>query len=310
MNRGLDRSDECIRACIFVCGDVMSVDLPNYRIVEKLGIGANSSIYRARCMRTGKDYAVKIVKKIKPEDESFIDLLRAEYAIGSTIDHSTVRKIYELRYLRQRLRIKGAILFMEYVSGIAMSDREFSRPLIEILGQFQEVARGLHAMHLAGYVHADLKPNNIMITNDDEVKLIDLGQSSTIREAKPRVQGTIDYMAPEQVNQEVLDARTDVFGLGATLHKVLIGKPIATDMNQTVSMSSQSMVGKRVSDTTEHHYETLPVGIARFISDCCQNDPDNRIANMPTLIERLDLAQMTLRKQEAKSTTPPDENEA
>ncbi len=261
-------------------------------------------------MRTGKDYAVKIVKKIKPEDESFIDLLRAEYAIGSAIDHSTVRKIYELRYLRQRLRIKGAILFMEYVSGIAMSDREFSRPLIEILGQFQEVARGLHAMHLAGFVHADLKPNNIMITNDDEVKLIDLGQSSTIREAKPRVQGTIDYMAPEQEKQQVLDARTDVFGLGATMHKVLTGKPIATGMNQKVSMHSQSLVGKRVSDTSEHHYETLPVGIARFLSDCCQNDPDNRIVDMPTLIERLDLAQTTLRKQEAKSTTPPDENEA
>ena len=164
-------------------------------------------------------------------------------------------------------------------------------------------------MHLAGYVHADLKPNNIMVNAEDEVKLIDLGQSANIREAKPRVQGTIDYMAPEQVNQQVLDARTDVFGLGATLHKVLIGKPIVTDMNQTVSMSSQSLVGKRVSDTTEHHYETLPACINRFMHDCCHDDPDNRIVDMPTLIDRLDLAQTILRKQEDRGESYTDGGE-
>ena len=255
----------------------MSVDIPNYRLVEKLGVGAQSNIYRARCMRTGKDYTVKIIKKVKPEDDILIDLLRSELAIGSAIDHVNVRKVFELRLLRPRLRVRGAILFMEYVDGVAMSEKEFSRPLNEIMRLFIEVANALYAMHKAGFVHADLKPNNIMVTEDGEMKLIDLGQSSTIREAKQRVQGTIDYMAPEQVSQQVLDQRTDVFGLGATLYKVLIGKPIATDMNQTVSMHSQSLVGKRVSDSSEHHYETLPVCVTRFIADCCQNDPDDRI---------------------------------
>lgn len=272
----------------------MAVDIPNYRVIEKLGVGAQSRVFRARCMRTGQDYTVKIVKIVKPEDSSFIDLLKAEHAIGSSIDHRVIRKVYELRLLRQRFRVRGAILFLEYVNGMPMSDKEFRRPIDEILRIFAEAAHGLHAMHLAGWVHADLKPNNILVTADGVVKLIDLGQSAKIHEAKPRVQGTIDYMAPEQVNRGTLDHRTDVFGLGATLHRVVTGKAIATEMNQTVSMHSASLVGRRVSEIRESTMHDLPACVARLIDDCCRNDPKDRIMDMPAVIERIDLARTIL----------------
>lgn len=275
----------------------MSVDIPNYRIVEKLGVGAQSSIYRARCMRTGRDYAIKIVKIIKPEDASLIELMRTESTIGSAIDHPCVRKVYELRMLRQRLRVRGALLFMEYVNGISMSSKEFQRPILEILRLFTEAARGLHAMHKAGYVHADLKPNNIMVTPAGDVKLIDLGQSAKLREAKPRIQGTIDYMAPEQVQRGVLDERTDVFGLGATLHKVLTGKPIATEMNQTVSVNSMSLVGRRTEEIRAEIMQALPSSVSRLIDDCCQANPADRIADMPKLIERFAMASAVITRQ-------------
>ena len=277
----------------------MSVDIPNYRIIEKLGEGAQSQIYRARCMRTGKDYTVKIIKVRKPEDTSFVDLLRAEHLIGSSIDHPVIRQVYELRIMRHRLRIRGAILFMEYVDGVPMSDKEFCRPLAEVLTLLRKVAEGLHAMHLAGWVHADLKPNNILVTADDQVKLIDLGQSSKIHDAKPRVQGTIDYMAPEQVQRGILDQRTDVFGLGAALHRVVTGKPVATEMNQTVTLHSQSLVGKRISEIRDRQNIKLPTCIRRLVDDCCQTDPDDRIADMPALIERINFAQTILTKQQA-----------
>lgn len=272
----------------------MSVDIPNYRIVEKLGVGAQSRVFRARCMRTGQDYTVKIVKIVKPEDASFIDLLKAEYAIGSAIDHRVIRKVYELRLLRQRFRVRGAILFLEYVNGISLSDKEFRRPIDEVLRIFAEAAHGLHAMHLAGWVHADLKPNNILVTTDGVVKLIDLGQSAKIHEAKPRVQGTIDYMAPEQVNRGTLDHRTDVFGLGATLHRVVTGKAIATEMNQTVSMHSASLVGRRISEIRDSTMHDLPACVARLIDDCCRTDPKDRVTDMPAVIERIDMARTIL----------------
>jgi serine/threonine-protein kinase len=274
----------------------MAVDIPNYRIIEKLGIGAQSRIFRARCMRTGKDYTVKIVKVVKPEDASFIDLLRAEYAIGSSVDHPVIRKVYELRTMRHRLRVRGAILFMEFVDGISMADKEFDRPLVEVLELFTELARGLDAMHRAGFVHADLKPSNILVTPDGAVKLIDLGQSTRIDEAKSRVQGTIDYMAPEQVQRGVLDRRTDVFGLGAALHRVLTGQVIKTDMNQTISLYSQSLVGRRVSEVNHVSNHRLPACLARFLDDCCQYEVEDRIPDMGTVIERLDLARTILAK--------------
>lgn len=275
----------------------MPVDIPNYRIVEKLGVGAESSIYRARSMRNGEDYAVKIVKVTKPEDMSYVDLLKTEHKIGSAVDDPVIRKVFEFRLMRQRLRVRGAILFMEYVDGVPMSAKEFRRPLGELLGLFGKVARGLHAMHLAGFVHADLKPNNILVTEDDIVKLIDFGQSSKIREAKPRVQGTIDYIAPEQVQRGILDERTDVFGLGAALHRVVTGKPVPTDMNQTVSVYSQGLVGKRVSQVRETPAVELPICVTRLIADCCQTNPGARVPDMATLIERIKLAQTIVAKQ-------------
>lgn len=272
----------------------MAVDIPNYRIVEKLGVGAETRVYRARCMRTGKDYAVKIVKITKPEDATYIDLMKTEHTIGTAIDHPVVRKVYELRYLRQRFRVRGALLFMEYIDGIPLSDKEFRRPIDEVLRVFSEAAHGLYAMHKAGFVHADLKPNNILVTRDDEVKLIDLGQSCQLGHAKARVQGTIDFIAPEQVSRGILDERTDVFGLGATLHRVLTGRAIATEMNQNVTMHSQSLIGRRVSEVRQPTMQDLPMCVTRLIDDCCQHSPVARLLNMPTVIERIDLSRAIL----------------
>lgn len=283
----------------------MSFDIPNYRVLGKLGEGAQSRIYLARCMRTGKDYAVKIVKIVRPEDNSFVDLLRAEHLIGSSIDHPVIRKIYELRIMRQRLRVRGAILFMEYVHGMCMSDHSFRRPLLELLGLFRQVAEGLYAMHRAGWVHADLKPENIMVTPESAIKLIDLGQSSRLGEAKTKVQGTIHYMAPEQAQRGTLDERTDVFGLGAALHRVLTGRPVPTEMNQTVFLHSQSLAGVRLEQVRSSAMDGLPRPVVRFIEDCCQGDPAKRIANMPKLIERLGLIQAVMERQPVAADAVP-----
>ncbi len=277
----------------------MSIELPNFHVLEKLGVGAETRVFRARDTRTGQDYAVKIVKLSKPEDVGYIDLLRAEYSIGSVIKHPAVRKVFELRMIRQRFRVRGAVLFMEYVDGMAMADKEFRRPHDEILRLFGLVADGLRAMHVAGFVHADLKPGNILVTPDGQVKLIDFGQSAKLLEAKPRVQGTINYIAPEQVQRGVLDHRTDVFGFGAVLQHVLTGRPIQTEMNQTVSVYSQGLVGKRVSEIRETTMESLPPCIAKLIVDCCKMRSEDRIPDMLSLMERIRLARAILAKQEA-----------
>lgn len=279
----------------------MSIEIPNYRIIEKLGTGAQTRVYRARCMPTGKDYTLKIVKLVNPEDAGFIELLKAEHAIGSAIDHPVIRKVYEIRILRQRFRVRGAVVFMEYVNGITLADKEYRKTLDETLAIFDEAAAGLHAMHLAGYVHADLKPNNIMVSTEGAVKLIDLGQSAKIFEPKAKIQGTVDYMAPEQSSRGKLDQRTDVFGLGATLHKVLTGRPIATDMNQTVNLQSNTPLVRRMEDGKSIAAE-YPACITRMINDCCHTDPAARIPDMPAIRERIALARVIISRKTDEST--------
>ncbi|UCF33370.1 MAG: serine/threonine protein kinase [Phycisphaerales bacterium] len=275
----------------------MTLDIPNYRIVEKLGVGAQTRIFRARCMRTGKDYAIKTTKVQKPEDMATVDMMRAEYAIGSTLNHASLRRVYELRMVRQRLRVRGAILFMEYVDGISMANPDFRRPLDEVLALLCKAAAGLHAMHQAGYVHADMKPNNILVTTDAEVKLIDFGQSTKCLEAKPRIQGTPDYMAPEQIHGRTLDPRTDVFGLGATMHKVFTGKHVQTVMNKTLNLAYQGSVGKRLDRTDpEEALKEFPRALRRLLRDCCAHHPDERPADMTNVIERLQMVRTLLNR--------------
>lgn len=287
----------------------MSVDIPNYRVLEELGVGAQTKIYRARCMRTGKDYAVKLVKVLTPEHMGFVELLRSELAIGSAIDHPVIRKVHELRVIRQRLRVRGAILFMEFVPGLSMAERGFKYTLDSLLALFKEVAAGLQAMHYSGWVHADLKPNNIMVTPDAHVKLIDLGQSSRIHEAKTRVQGTIDYMAPEQAQRGILDQRTDVFGLGAALYRVLTGRSVATEMNQTVSIHSQSLAGKRVEEVRKaSSTNEVPLAVGRFIDDCCRSSATDRLRDMTVVMERIDLVRTSLARQGIAPPVQQDNN--
>ncbi len=285
----------------------MTLDIPNYRILEKVGEGAQTRLYRARCARTGKDYTVKTINIRKPEDSSYLELLRNEHAIGSTLDHPVLRKVYELRLVRHRFRVRGGMLFMEYVDGISLSDREFDASLPEVLRILGEVALGLHVMHVAGWVHADLKPSNVLVSVDGKVKLIDFGQSSPIHQAKPRIQGTIDYIAPEQVQRGTLDQRTDVFGMGALLHRVVTGKPIATEMNQTVSLHSQGNVGRRVSQPRRGIVEEVPICVARLIVDACQSKPQNRLPDMPAWIERVNLARTILEKRSAGTAASADQ---
>lgn len=272
----------------------MSIDVPNYRILDAVGVGQGSTLYKAMAVTTGTLYAIKYVKVATPEAMRLVDQMRDEHSCGSALDHPALRKTYELRYVRQRLRLKAAMLFMEYVDGVTLSECGPKMGMAQLLRIFEKVAVALDAMHRGGFVHADLKPGNIMVLPNREVKLIDFGQSSPIFQAKKRVQGTIDYMAPEQAARQVLDARTDVFGLGATLHRVLTGKPVATEMNQRVDIHSLGRVGVRLEDNLPPSLEGLPPVVTRLINDCCATDPNKRPKNMRELIDRCRMAQIII----------------
>jgi len=153
---------------------------------------------------------------------------------------------------------------------------------------------GLAEMHDAGYVHADIKPNNIMVTGPRQAKLIDFGQSCPKGTIKDRIQGTPDYIAPEQVLRRAITPATDAFNLGATMYWLLTKRHVPTLIPKTTAM-----VGQLKDDNTVLRQDKLPTpaelndqvppALSNLVMDCVQADPKNRPPTMRGIAERFEI---------------------
>jgi serine/threonine protein kinase len=151
---------------------------------------------------------------------------------------------------------------------------------------FHTVAEAVAHINARGFVHADLKPNNIIVDPAGGVKIIDMGQSCPMGTVKERIQGTPDYIAPEQVRREPLDARTDVFNFGATLYWGLTGKPIRTILPKDDMIQ---MVADMRTPPPEDLNPNVPGPLSMLILDCIHSSPAKRPKSMNVVMSRLDL---------------------
>ena len=158
--------------------------------------------------------------------------------------------------------------------------------LLDVLLVFRMVASGLNAMHQQGFVHCDIKPNNILLNKSGSIKIIDLGQSCKIGTTKQRIQGTPDYIAPEQVKRKPLVPKTDIFNLGATMYWALTGENITTLIPKKDSMGLTIPQQRR---TPHEIKKQLPQGISKLVMDCVEEDALLRPRNMLTVVSRLDM---------------------
>ena len=263
-------------------------ELPGYEIVRKLGFGAASVIYSVKKKATGDIYAVKHVVRQEGEDGRMIEQVETEFRVGSRLDHPYIRNYYEIERRRKRLKTREVIMKMEYCPGVSL-EQSRQRSLLDLLLIFRMVADGLLGMHSQGFLHCDMKPNNIIIADNGAIRIIDLGQSCANGTVKPRIQGTPDYIAPEQVKRKHLNPRTDVFNLGATMYWALTGKHIPTLIPE---QSDRVDLAQHVPENplTPHQIKSkIPIGVSNLVMECVRTDPRQRPADMPTLISRLDL---------------------
>ena len=270
-----------------------ALSVPGYRILKHLGNGARSTIWQARNNETGDLIALKRVLKQGSSDQRFLDQAANEFHVAEHLDHPVVRKVFKLRRIRKLIRVHELHLYMELCDGRTVQER---RPTVmaDVLYIFTQVADGVAHMNRAGWVHADLKPNNILVDDDRTVKLIDLGQSCLLGTTKQRIQGTPDYIAPEQVRRLPLDARTDVFNFGATLYWVLAGKPISTALpkNGQVTLRSDTAIAP-----PDRENEDVPPALSKLVMDCIELLPNRRPQSMDEVISRLELVtQAAMRK--------------
>jgi len=257
-----------------------------FQVLSVLGHGARSTIYAVR-ESTGAQYALKHVARLKPTDQRFLDQAILEHDIASRFNHPLLRRSFKILRERSLLRTSDIAVVMELVDGVTLEKhKSFSIALTCRI--CQQIAIGLTEMHKAGYVHADIKPNNVMIAHTGEVKIIDFGQSCPMGTVKERIQGTPDYIAPEQVHRRRLTARTDVFNLGATMYWLFTGQHIPTALPGK-RPDEIGLASSKVPPAIELNPE-VPPALSSLVTHCIAPRASERPVSMQQVHDRIGLA--------------------
>lgn len=259
--------------------------IPGYKIVNRIGEGARSQVFQAIRTSTGERFAFKRVIRDETEDARFLDQAINEHQVASQLSHPVLRKSFELRRIRRLFKLVEIHALLEFVDGVSL-DRSRPERVAKTVEIFRKVAEGLGFMHGQGFVHTDIKPNNILVAYDGGVRIIDFGQSCVVGYVKPRIQGTPDYIAPEQVDRKRLTPQTDVFNFGATLYWTLTNSAFPTVIAKRGRR--QQTRGLPSIPTPSELNPRVPEPLSRLVMECCRYDPTLRPEGMGELIERLD----------------------
>lgn len=273
-------------------------DLAGFRILTELGAGAASRLYLVQDPKTKQVWALKHVKKETEKDQRYLDQTEIEYAVGSQLRHPNVRHVERLIKNRRVIRVSEMFLLLELVDGVPLDKMPPETPL-EAADIFQQVAEGLLYMHQTGYVHGDMKPNNIIVTDAGLAKIIDLGQSCTVGTVKERIQGTVDYIAPEQVHRRAITPATDVYNFGATMYWCLTGKHIPTAMSNRsgLGMAKDNHQLERPTPVSELNKD-VSKEFSDLILECVFPEPDDR-PTIETVRNRLQIIHLRLENVQA-----------
>ena len=247
-----------------------------YRVVQTLGNGAGSTILLIADAQTGSKYALKIVRRQSAADDIYVAQAIHEFEVAGRLNHPNILKIYDCRVRRTWLpfRIAGVELLMEYVDGRNLD--ELKRPALgQLVLIFIHVASALKHMHRRGIYHGDLKPSNLMLSTQGVVKVIDLGTAWIKGQPKDRVQGTPQYMAPEQGRERIVDEKTDLYNFGATMYRLLTGEYANSDL--PVEYQAVGRRWGRIPSPMELIPE-VPGTLNETIMACLDPNPDRRPA--------------------------------
>jgi eukaryotic-like serine/threonine-protein kinase len=259
-----------------------------YRVLREVGRGAASVVYLVQDPKTKQIWAMKHVVKETVKDQRFLDQAEAEYRIATELDHPGIRKIVRLIKKGSILNTRELYLVMEFVDGVS-EDRQPPRTFQHAVDIFSQVSLALEHMHQRGFVHADMKPNNIMVVGG-VAKIIDLGQSCKIGTVKERIQGTPDYIAPEQVHRRPITPATDIYNLGATMYWTFTRRYIPTALAK-----EDSLVGSLDDHLIERPVPAVEVNpkihprLNELIMHCVEVVPEKRPQSMAVVADRLNL---------------------
>jgi len=259
----------------------VGAELGHYRIMEKIGAGGMGEVYRARDEHLVRDVAIKILAPNHPIDESARKHFRKEALILSQVNHPNIATIHDFD------NHDGTdFLVMEYVRGITLDEKIGTVPLPtrEVIQIGLQLAEGLAAAHEQGVVHRDLKPGNLRLTSDGQLKILDFGlahlrlslangaTADSLSESFSFA-GTLPYMSPEQLLGEEVDARSDIHSTGCVLYEMATGKRPFADAEKGHVIGAILQHSPRPPGALNSN---VPPELERIICKCLEKEPGNR----------------------------------
>jgi tRNA A-37 threonylcarbamoyl transferase component Bud32 len=193
-----------------------------YVIRDVMGQGAWSVVYKGVHAKLNFPVAIKMMKHNMAMDEEFLRKFQNEAAIIARLNHPNIVKVYDIEEL-----YRTVFIIMEYLEGYSLGyllEHMPRRPLAQILGVLLQICSGLEYAHKKGIIHQDIKPENVFIQPDGQARIVDFGLATPAGSMDMDLPGTIFYMAPEQIQGEPVDERTDIYSLGITAYEMVTGK--------------------------------------------------------------------------------------
>lgn len=255
-----------------------------YEIVERVGAGGMSDVYRAVDHTLGRHVAIKVLKDEFSQDVNFVTKFRTEASSAAGLEHPNIVNIYDVGS-----QSDFHYIVMELIEGITL------KTYIEKKGQltFKEAAsiaiqvgRGIEAAHNKGIIHRDIKPQNIIISTEGKVKVTDFGiaKAASSNTISSDVMGSVHYSSPEQARNGFVDGKSDIYSLGIVMYEMVTGR-VPFDGDTTVAVAIQHL--QEEMETPKTYAPELPVSMEKIILKCTQKSPDRRYDNITALLSDL-----------------------
>jgi serine/threonine protein kinase/Tfp pilus assembly protein PilF len=267
----------------------------HYKILEKLGEGGMGVVYLAEDTKLERKVAIKFLPHYIAINSEERERFKIEAKAAAALNHPNIATIYAIEESKDQI-----FIVMEFIDGVELKDKIKSNllPIDEAINISIQIAEGLEAAHKKGVVHRDIKSQNIMITSDGKVKIMDFGLAkikggSQLTKIGSTV-GTAAYMSPEQAKGEEVDQRTDIWALGVILYEMLTGKlPFEGDYEQAVIYSILNELPKPIA----MQRTDVPETILKISDRLLQKNPDQRYSSMKEILKDFD----SVTKQDSES---------
>ncbi|MDK2965547.1 Stk1 family PASTA domain-containing Ser/Thr kinase [Lacrimispora sp.] len=255
-----------------------------YEILEQIGSGGMSDVYKALCHKLNRLVAIKVLKEEFSSDSNFVSKFKMEAQSAARLSHPNIVNIYDVVD-------EGDLHFivMELIEGITLKNYIMKKGCLDIkeaIGIAMQVAQGIAAAHEQGIIHRDIKPQNIIIARDGKVKVADFGiaRAASSQTMSATAVGSVHYISPEQARGGYSDVRSDIYSLGITLYEMVAGRvPFQGDNTVTVALAHL----EAVITPPSYFNEMIPVALENIILKSTEKKPEYRYGSMYEVISDL-----------------------